>query len=169
MTYNIPAFPKGDTMIFLAMVAKSKGRVLKGGIPDKIGAARTVLKDWNHGKIPYYTVPPKDAEPKSDKGAAVIVSNFGKAFDLSKYDDAVMQSLKESDEMDFLQLEEDGSAKSEMGQKSKQLASYLNGKGDDEMDDDDEESDDDMEEDDSPAVAARAKLAQADDFNFDDM
>jgi nuclear GTP-binding protein len=172
MTYNIPAFPPGNTMMFLAMVARSKGRVLKGGIPDKIGAARGVLKDWNNGKIPYYTVPPKDAEPDVQKGGAVIVSNFGAAFDLSKYDDQVMQSLKESDAMDFIQLEEDDNVRSEMNQKAEELVSYLNGKGDDEMDDDDddgdEESDDDMEED-GPAVAARAKLAEADDFNFDEM
>jgi nuclear GTP-binding protein len=45
-------------MTFLAMVARTKGRVLQGGIPDKVMAARLVLKDWNRGKIPYYSVPP---------------------------------------------------------------------------------------------------------------
>jgi nuclear GTP-binding protein len=171
MTYNIPAFPPGNTMMFLAMVAKSYGRVLKGGIPDKIGAARAVLKDWNCGKIPYYTVPPKDAEPEVAKGGAVIVSNFGAEFDLSKYDDEVMKSLKESDEMDFIQLQEDGEAQPEMGPTSAELANFLK-KGDvDEMgdddDDDDEESgsDDEMEEDD----VARTELAKAEDFNFDEM
>jgi nuclear GTP-binding protein len=177
MTYNIPAFPPGNTMMFLAMVAKSYGRVLKGGIPDKIGAARAVLKDWNHGKIPYYTVPPKDAEPQVAKGGAVIVSNFGAEFDLSKYDDEVMNSLKESDEMDFVQLQEDGNAKSEMGQKSAELANFLKKGGVDDMgddDDDDEEeesgSDDEMEDDDDDnAGVARTELAKAEDFNFDEM
>ncbi len=176
MTYNIPAFPPGDTMVFLAMVAKSYGRVLKGGIPDKIGAARAVLKDWNHGKIPYYTVPPKDAEPEVHKGGAVIVSNFGAEFDLSKFDDQVLQSLKESDEMDFVELTE-ATHSNVMGKESRELASYLKNEGDDddEMDDDDD-VDDDEEEDDSDddmdmdeAKAARAKLAQADDYKFDDM
>ena len=60
MTYNVPAFPSGPegVMTFLAMVARTKGRVLQGGIPDKVMAARLVLKDWNRGKIPYYSVPP---------------------------------------------------------------------------------------------------------------
>ncbi|KAG7359772.1 hypothetical protein IV203_034870 [Nitzschia inconspicua] len=64
-------------MMFLGIVAKSYGRVLKGGIPDKVGAARAVLNDWNHGKIPYYIVPPRDAEPDMSKGGAVIVSSCG--------------------------------------------------------------------------------------------
>lgn len=178
MTYNIPAFPPGDTMMFLAMVARSYGRVLKGGIPDKIGAARSVLKDWNHGKIPYYTVPPKNAEPEVNKGGAVIVSNFGAEFDLSKYDDQVLKSLKESDEMDFVQLEE-SNERAEIGDNSQELASFLNGS--DEMDDDDDDDDDgvesgsddddddDMEEDEDDAIATRAKLAQADDFDFENM
>jgi len=176
MTYNIPAFPQGDTMTFLAMVAKSYGRVLKGGVPDKIGAARAVLKDWNHGKIPYYTVPPEDAEPEVQKGGAVIVSNFGAEFDLSKFDDQVLGSLKESDEMDFVELQE-SSPPGTMGKKSKQLADFLQMEdgGDDDMDDDDDDdedhddsSDEDMETEED-GKAARAKLAQAEDYDFDAM
>jgi nuclear GTP-binding protein len=174
MTYNIPAFPPGDTMMFLAMVARSYGRVLKGGVPDKIGAARAVLKDWNHGKIPYYTAPPKDAgESKKVEGSAVIVSNFGKAFDLSKFDDQVLNSLKESDEMDFVQL---NSKATELGTESKRLVGYLNGaeENDEEMDEDSEEkaeesgSEDGMDEE-KPTKVARERLAKADDFNFEDM
>lgn len=157
MTYNIPAFPQGNTMMFLAMVAKSYGRVLKGGIPDKIGAARSVLKDWNHGKIPYYTVPPLDAEPDVSKGGAVIVSSFGAEFDLSEFDDQVLSTLKESDEMDFVQLINEDQVETE---RSKELASYLT-RDDDDM----EDSDNDTEGDN----AFRSKVAQADDFDFDKM
>ena len=179
MTYNIPSFPEGDTMTFLAMVAKSYGRVLKGGIPDKIGAARAVLKDWNHGKIPYYTVPPKDAEPEVRKGGAVIVANFGAEFDLSKFDSQVLDSLKESDEMDFVELQ--GPSSESMGRKSQELATYLTRDGnDDDMEDDDENDDDDDDdsEDDQDgdekmdmdeSKADRAKLAQAEDYSFDMM
>eukprot|EP00980_Cylindrotheca_fusiformis_P022328 scaffold9191_cov114-Cylindrotheca_fusiformis.AAC.23 len=167
MTYNIPGFPAGNTMMFLAMVAKSNGRVLKGGIPDKIGAARSVLKDWNNGKIPYYTVPPADAEPEVSKGGAVIVSNFGAEFDLSKYDDQVLSSLKESDELDFVRMEEDITTGTEMGEKSKEFVKYFSGNGD-EMTDDDDEDGDDMDEDDD-VLASRAKLANAEDFDFDEL
>ena len=194
MTYNIPAFPQGDTMMFLGMVARSYGRVLKGGVPDKVGAARAVLKDWNHGKIPYYTVPPIDAgEPEKDKGSAVIVTNFAAEFDLSKYDAEVLQSLKDRDEMDFVQLQ-DTEKPGELSNDSKVLAGFLNGEEDEEEDDDDEgmddgegsdddeeevDSEDEMEEDEEAAASeakiasvasrARAKLAEADDFDFDDL
>lgn len=163
MTYNIPAFPQGNTMMFLAMVAKSYGRVLKGGIPDKIGAARSVLKDWNQGKIPYYTVPPKDAEPDVAKGGAVIVSSFGAEFDLSAFDDQVLSSLKESDEMDFVELVNEDQVESEQ---VGQLANYLTTGGDDSGSDDmEEDSDDEMEAD----STFRSKVAQADDFDFKSM
>ncbi|KAL7556937.1 hypothetical protein ACA910_005289 [Epithemia clementina (nom. ined.)] len=105
MTYNIPAFPPGDVMMFLAMVARNYGRVLKGGIPDKAAAARQVLKDWNSGRIPYYTVPPVDSVPEKSNDATVV-SSFSKEFDLSQFDDAVMKSLEDRDEMDFVQLDE---------------------------------------------------------------
>mmetsp|Transcript_2758 Transcript_2758/g.6461 ORF Transcript_2758/g.6461 Transcript_2758/m.6461 type:complete len:528 (+) Transcript_2758:145-1728(+) len=165
MTYNIPAFPKGNTMMFLAMVAKSYGRVLKGGIPDKIGAARSVLKDWNHGKIPYYTVPPADAEPEVSKGGATIVSSFGAAFDLSKYDDQVLSSLKESDEMDFVQMSGEDDNKNTMGERSQEMVNFFQGRDDnDAMDDSDAE----MDEDDD-VMAKRANLAKAEDFDFDDL
>ena len=176
MTYNIPAFPRGNTMMFLAMVAKSYGRVLKGGIPDKIGAARAVLKDWNHGKIPYYTVPPANAEPEVSKGSAVIVTNFGAEFDLSKYDDQVISSLKESDEMDFVHLEE-ATKSPELGERSMELVDFLKHDTNDDDgqnnmqdsdDDDDSSNDDDMDEDDD-IMASRAEVAQAEDFDFNDL
>lgn len=185
MAYNIPAFPPGDTMVFLSMVARSYGRVLKGGIPDKVGAARSVLRDWNHGKIPYYTVPPQDAEPEVAKGGAVIVSNFGAEFDLSKYDDQVLSSLKESDEMDFVRMTQDTNASLAIAQKSKELANLFNKEfdgdddddqmedesGDDDDDAEGDDDDDDMEDDDEKATgyALRSKLAQADDFDFGSM
>ena len=160
MTYNIPAFPQGDTMMFLAMVAKSYGRVLKGGIPDKIGAARSVLKDWNHGKISYFTVPPADIEPDVSKGGAVIVSSFGAEFDLSKYDDQVLSTLKESDEMDFVQLVNDNTEDAATAiKRSKDVATYLN-------DDDDDESMAEEDSDDDEDKKVRAQVSQADDYDF---
>jgi nuclear GTP-binding protein len=158
MAYNIPSFPPGDAMIFLAMVAKSYGRVLKGGIPDKIGAARAVLRDWNSGKIPYFTAPPKSAKPDVE-GDAVVVSQFGKEFDLSKYDKSVMDSLKESDEMDFVQLEGEGN--NQIGASKEDMDIFTGEAG----------SDDEMEEDsdEEPSKAAKSKVADAEDYDFNAM
>ncbi|KAG6336431.1 hypothetical protein ID866_2674, partial [Astraeus odoratus] len=54
--YNLPEF--SSTLEFLTMFALSSGRLLKGGTPDVLSAARQVLMDWNQQKIPYFSVPP---------------------------------------------------------------------------------------------------------------
>lgn len=54
--YSLPNFT--STLEFLTMLALSSGRLHKGGTPDLLAAARTLLADWNAQKIPYYTNPP---------------------------------------------------------------------------------------------------------------
>lgn len=167
MTYNIPAFRKDDTMMFLAMVAKSYGRVLKGGIPDKIGAARSVLKDWNRGKIPYFTVPPQNIEPNVAKGDAVLVSSFASEFDLSKYDDQVLRTLKENDELDFVQLDHDKTTNevTNVMKRTKELENYLKEESDDDRMEDEDGDSDDMKHDSD----FRLKVSQAEDYDFSSM
>ncbi|GKY94099.1 hypothetical protein MPSEU_000376300 [Mayamaea pseudoterrestris] len=158
MTYNIPAFPPGDVMMFLAMVARTKGRVLKGGVPDKVSVARTVLRDWNSGKIPYYTVPPHTAQPEVVNDAK-IVSSFGKEFDLTKFDDAVLNNLKDTDEMDFVKL--DGVA--EGPDVSLKALAFLR------SDDQDTLMDEGDETNDGNLGMKRTHLAQVDDYDFDEL
>ncbi len=52
-TYEMDDF--NGTQDFLANVARKRGRLLKGGIADVEQAARLVLRDWNNGKISFYT------------------------------------------------------------------------------------------------------------------
>ncbi len=71
----------------------------KGGTPDLLAASRIVLTDWNHQKIPYYTVPPTVhpslipstvkaggeltvAPGAENVGQAQIVSEYPKPFSL---------------------------------------------------------------------------------------
>ena len=164
MTYNIPAFPPGDVMMFLAMVARTRGRVLKGGVPDKVSAARSVLRDWNSGKIPYFTVPPKTSQPEVSNDAKIVAS-FGKEFDLSTFDDAVLKGLKETDEMDFVKLEENNATSGRAF--SSGALDFLAGDDEDEsMDDcDDSEAEDDTED----VGVNRVALAKADDYDFRDL
>lgn len=35
------------------------GKFLKGGIPDTSTAAKSLINDWNSGKIKYFSEPPK--------------------------------------------------------------------------------------------------------------
>ncbi|GAA6030109.1 hypothetical protein JCM8097_009264 [Rhodosporidiobolus ruineniae] len=60
LLYNIPYFDSLTS--FLLEVARAKGRLRKGGVPDLDGTARSILRDWVAGRIPYYTTPPKKEE-----------------------------------------------------------------------------------------------------------
>jgi len=75
--YKIPQYANINE--FLIHIAQKRGKLGKGGVADQLAAARTVLQDWNGGKIPFYTVPP---EVKNVHVAAQIVSSWGQAFDI---------------------------------------------------------------------------------------
>ncbi|KAL4076583.1 P-loop containing nucleoside triphosphate hydrolase protein [Scleroderma yunnanense] len=96
--YNLPEF--SSALEFLTMFALSSGRLLKGGTPDILSAARQILMDWNHQKIPYFSIPPT-VHPSSipstvvsagdehitpgaeNVGKAQIVSEFSRPFELA--------------------------------------------------------------------------------------
>ncbi|ORY70280.1 putative nucleolar GTPase [Pseudomassariella vexata] len=56
-TYQLKGW-NGDHMIFLEMLARKGGRLLKGGEPDVDGVAKMVLTDFMRGKIPWFTPAP---------------------------------------------------------------------------------------------------------------
>ena len=55
--FQIARFAGGDE--FLTLVALKRGKLGKGGAPDRDGAARAVLQDWNGGSIAYFSEVPK--------------------------------------------------------------------------------------------------------------
>ena len=64
---------------FLALVAKKRGKLKAGGVPDTEATARLILQDWCAGKIPYYSEPPKE---EAQRGRAEVVSTWSKEFDM---------------------------------------------------------------------------------------
>ncbi len=48
-----------DSEDFIEQLATKTGKLLKGGGPDINNVCKTVLFDWQRGKIPYYAKPPK--------------------------------------------------------------------------------------------------------------
>lgn len=50
---------------FIELIARKQGRLLKGGEPDESAVAKQVLNDFNRGKIPWFTAPPKDEEVRT--------------------------------------------------------------------------------------------------------
>jgi nuclear GTP-binding protein len=172
MTYNIPSFPAGDTNMFLALVAKSYGRVLKGGIPDKVAAARAVLSDWNSGKIPYYTAPPQTIAT-TVATEAVLVNSFGREFDPASYDEAVLSDLKDTDEVDFVKLDQHDTGM-DLDEAARQNVSYLTGdnqdmESEDEKEEDDDDDYDEMDEEDDDDEMSRRRLVDAEDYDFNAM
>lgn len=105
--YAVPPFETVTQL--LVSIALVRGRLGKGGVPDLESSAVQVLRDWNTGKIAYYTTPPAvhhsmllraahakaptgpvvegsairyEAEAGMQTGDAAIVKEFAPAFDL---------------------------------------------------------------------------------------
>ncbi|KAG6387220.1 hypothetical protein SASPL_152406 [Salvia splendens] len=95
--YKVPSFDSVDD--FLQKVAIARGKFKKGGVVDIDVTARIVLHDWNEGKIPYYTMPPKrNADEPSE---ARIVSELGKEFNIDEVygsESTIIGSLKSVNE-----------------------------------------------------------------------
>ncbi|RMZ82700.1 hypothetical protein DV738_g1468, partial [Chaetothyriales sp. CBS 135597] len=77
--YGISAlapFAHGDTVTdFLVQVARKRGRLGKGGVPNLSSAAMAVITDWRDGRIQGWTEPPK--LPVSDE--VVMTGESGQA------------------------------------------------------------------------------------------
>jgi nuclear GTP-binding protein len=92
--YALPFFETPE--MFLVLVAKKKGRIGKGGVPDLESAARCVLQDWNAGRIPYYCMPPAPVEGESCHIDASMVQGWAKEFDLDSVDGPMVVEMDNS-------------------------------------------------------------------------
>ena len=79
--FAIPHF--SSTPEFLLHVAGRRGKLGRGGVPDRVAAARSVLGDWNSGKIPFFVLPPIDESndlhmsvPSSSSAAPISASGL---------------------------------------------------------------------------------------------
>ncbi|KAK9929345.1 hypothetical protein M0R45_026447 [Rubus argutus] len=75
-----------DDNDFLVQLCKSSGKLLKGGEPDLMTAAKMILHDWQRGKIPFFVPPPQRELPSEEPGVnevendTVIDTNHASAF-----------------------------------------------------------------------------------------
>lgn len=82
---------------FFSLKAARMGKFKKGGIPDSEMAARSLLDDWNRGKIKYYTLPPE--EPSENVHiSSKIVSEIAKEFDLDNFEQMETDTLNTLEE-----------------------------------------------------------------------
>lgn len=54
-----------DENDFLLQLCKSTGKLLRGGEPDFMTAAKMILHDWQRGKIPFFVPPPRQEDDSS--------------------------------------------------------------------------------------------------------
>jgi nuclear GTP-binding protein len=75
--YDLPPLHTlgGDvTTDFLVQVARKRGRLGKGGVPNIYSAAQTVITDWRDGRIQGWTEPPKYAPPTASGSGPATTS-----------------------------------------------------------------------------------------------
>ena len=87
--YNIPAstlVPSGVdgdiTTDFLVQVARKRGRLGKGGVPNLQSAATGVLMDWRDGRIRGWVEAPNEADVGESAGSKEIVNEWAAEFKL---------------------------------------------------------------------------------------
>ena len=55
--YQIDGFTTAHELT--ALLAFKYGKLVSGGVPDTLAAAKLILKDWSNGSVQFYTTPPK--------------------------------------------------------------------------------------------------------------
>uniref|UniRef100_A0A383VGF9 CP-type G domain-containing protein n=1 Tax=Tetradesmus obliquus TaxID=3088 RepID=A0A383VGF9_TETOB len=150
--YKIGAFAGVDQ--FLQLIAAARGKLKKGGIVDVEAAARIVLQDWNEGRIPYYTLPPK--AKNTQYNTAEVVTSWAAEFDadtvFADEAKAVIQHLPslEDDGAAFFEAQSAGAVAMQLEEAEEQQQQQA-ADGEDAMDD----------EDGAPSTSGKAAAAAA--------
>lgn len=91
--YDITEYDSAEE--FFAKKAARMGKFRRGGVPDAENAARSLLNDWNTGKIKYCTQPPE--ESSTSHISASIVSNDAREFEIDNFDEMETDVLNKFD------------------------------------------------------------------------
>eukprot|EP00760_Papus_ankaliazontas_P029822 PhM_4_TR4484/c1_g1_i1/m.73466/K14537/NUG2, GNL2; nuclear GTP-binding protein len=93
-----------DAEDFLEQVARERGKLLPGGVPDTDSIARTMLYDWQRGGVPWFNAPPfesnqkyRDAVHLPEAQHMKFIQNYS-SFNI--VDDQIIQSMREDEEGD---------------------------------------------------------------------
>lgn len=70
---------------------------MKKGVPDVVAAARSVLNDWNSGKIKYCTQPPEEEQRNDIHLSAAIVHSDAREFDVDNFEAMETEILNKFD------------------------------------------------------------------------
>lgn len=135
------------------------GKMKRGGMLDVFAAARSVLNDWNSGRIKYFTHPP---EVQETHVSAKIISggDEAKEFDLEKLlemETEMMDTITDGESKDvtkFITIESSGPV---------EMANAEGGEEDMETDEDDDDASGDDQAGLSKLISKRTKIVEDDD------
>lgn len=81
-----------DENDFLVQLCKLSGKLLKGGEPDLMTAAKMVLHDWQRGRIPFFVPPPRQ-EDETTEGLNAMIKEKDSLVDTDK-EAAAMRAIE---------------------------------------------------------------------------
>lgn len=91
--YNLPAYEPTDPLAFLAQVARARGKLTKGGLPDRDAAARLILNDFAKGHLKFYVEPPVKTVSAADESSRLVVHGAGQSHQFDPFaQDAALRS-----------------------------------------------------------------------------
>eukprot|EP01103_Thecamoeba_quadrilineata_P007848 TRINITY_DN17669_c0_g1_i1.p1 TRINITY_DN17669_c0_g1~~TRINITY_DN17669_c0_g1_i1.p1 ORF type:complete len:595 (-),score=190.75 TRINITY_DN17669_c0_g1_i1:161-1945(-) len=104
-TYGLKT-PWRNTTEFLTYIATKRGKLGHGGKLDLLAAARSILRDWITGRLPFFSIPPEADAASHIHLDAKVVQNFSesKLDFLEKLDKELMDSLPDVDAEDFISV-----------------------------------------------------------------
>eukprot|EP00842_Homolaphlyctis_polyrhiza_P001407 jgi/Hompol1/2267/HPOL_002872-RA len=159
--------PFVDTSDFLVQLARIRGKLRRGGIPDLESTARSVVQDWNSGRIPFYTVPPASGVAVESHISSEIVQTWSKEFSLpdileTEHQD-VQANAKSTHLRDMVPIKDLGSVPVDMdmhglpegyadADTAAQDEEEMEDDEEDDAEDDDEDDDDEEEQDGGDAM-----------------
>ena len=79
---------------FLTALATKQGKFAKGGTPNTVSAARTLIRQWNEAQIPHYTAPPQLDD--GEEGVMEAGAGLGGMFRVANQ--AMVAELREREE-----------------------------------------------------------------------
>lgn len=106
--YSITEFDEPEE--FFAKFSQRMGKFRKGGVPDMLYSARTILNDWNTGKIKYCTHPPDESSDKTIHLSAEIVTHESRDFDINNFEEMETEVLNKfgMNSDDVIQIQSSG-------------------------------------------------------------
>jgi nuclear GTP-binding protein len=166
-TYELSGYT--DAVTFLELLARKKGRVLKGGEPDLDGCAKIVINDWIRGKLPWFTPPPmKDGEEEgAAKGVEGRVGRLGEMGKKRKRDeetDATASVAATADGVSIMEISQD-EAEADDSEEDDDFEGLTDEEGGLELNVDVDDSEDDDDRASSPVVNGNATEEEDDDVD----